>query len=506
MPPTQPTKPELAKVPYSLFAVAESPRFSPRAGLLAISRVYRSLGLPDLMGSALLFDRTPSADTADPSEQAKGHSDAQTAMSNLVESLILLQTAGADCVHDCGLLEEECLKAGLGYEKPPTSGEAEAFLRRLGQNVRNTNGLSRVHEIMAHLVNEIWKTHNPTEKISFATAKHVTIDVVTLQGAGSVHRSPHVDWAGIAKPAPFPCRILCLWREADLVLGGGDCPDVQALIHRIDEALKVIPNTVGKGRLIRAGSVCCNSKMLSWLGDQSNPYKIKVGYSKTRHTPVGFIVAVPLANETLLSLDQVRDGWSSRGIQPSLKISWKKHVPENPITLSKPVRYIAFRQSPMGPVNEPYMYALVVTNRDRAEGDMVNWYLRDARSVNQVVRDIEMLASGSNQAVLWESTGEGRFQLAMLTYNLLTAIRFRGFPKDSETISVSRLRELLIHTTGRIVKGKGEFNLKLSQAKALTIFGKLKNQFPVDEKARTKRRKRQQMLVATTTKPGHPGA
>jgi hypothetical protein len=81
------------------------------------------------------------------------------------------------------------------------------------------------------------------------------------------------------------------------------------------------------------------------------------------------------------------------------------------------------------------MYALVATNRDRGEGDMVNWYLRDARRVNQVVRDIEMLASGSNQAVLWESTGEGRFQLAMLTYNLLTAIRFWGFPKDSENIA-----------------------------------------------------------------------
>ena len=116
---------------------------------------------------------------------------------------------------------------------------------------------------------------------------------------------------------------------------------------------------------------------------------------------------------------------------------------------------------------------------------MVNWFLRDAKHVNQVVGDIEMLASGSNPGVLSELTGAGRFQLALVNYNLCAAIRYLGFPAGAGNIPISRLRELLFHATGRMAKTERVRSLKISQPNSRKVFAELRRRFPLAERDRT---------------------
>ena len=86
----------------------------PHAGLLATSRAYRSLRIPDWVAANLKLK-----------QRQRGCSDAQ-----YIECVVLLQTAGGDCPEDMSLLAgDDCLERGLGFALPKTS-VVRGFLNR----------------------------------------------------------------------------------------------------------------------------------------------------------------------------------------------------------------------------------------------------------------------------------------------------------------------------------------------------------------------------------------
>src|ERR1022692_1485181 len=99
------------------FVLDERPLYeatSPHAGLLSVSRAYRALGMPALVGANLALRK-----------RQRGFSEAQ-----FIESISLLQTVGGECPQDMRLLlGDECLERGLGYELPSVTAVRE-FLER----------------------------------------------------------------------------------------------------------------------------------------------------------------------------------------------------------------------------------------------------------------------------------------------------------------------------------------------------------------------------------------
>ena len=91
--------PLLHKTP---FVLDERPLYeatSPHAGLLSISRVYRALGMPALVGGNLALRK-----------RQRGFAEAR-----LIESISLLQAVGGECPEDMFLLAgDDCLARGLG--------------------------------------------------------------------------------------------------------------------------------------------------------------------------------------------------------------------------------------------------------------------------------------------------------------------------------------------------------------------------------------------------------
>jgi hypothetical protein len=76
---------------------------SPHAGLLGVSRAYRSLGLPQLIAANLSLRK-----------RQRGFSESQ-----IIESISLLQAVGGECPEDIKLLtQDDCLERGLGYGPP----------------------------------------------------------------------------------------------------------------------------------------------------------------------------------------------------------------------------------------------------------------------------------------------------------------------------------------------------------------------------------------------------
>lgn len=90
---------------------------SPHAGLLATSRAFRSLRLPETIAAKLSLK-----------QRARGFTGAQFVETLLL--LLLLLTAGGDCPEDLGLLKDDpCLHPGPGYAFPKVSA-MRAFLGR----------------------------------------------------------------------------------------------------------------------------------------------------------------------------------------------------------------------------------------------------------------------------------------------------------------------------------------------------------------------------------------
>jgi len=106
--------PLLQKTPFVLDARPLHEATSPHAGLLCVSRVYRSLGLPALVAANLPLRK-----------RQRGFAEAQ-----FLESLVLLQAVGGECPEDMHLLGgDDCLARGLGYA-PPKATAVREFLER----------------------------------------------------------------------------------------------------------------------------------------------------------------------------------------------------------------------------------------------------------------------------------------------------------------------------------------------------------------------------------------
>jgi hypothetical protein len=106
--------PLLSKTPFVLDPGPLEEAASGRAGLLAVSRAFRSLGIPGMVEANLALRK-----------RQRGFSEAQ-----VIESLVLLQVLGGECPEDLRLLAgDACLERGLGYQ-PPKATAARDFLER----------------------------------------------------------------------------------------------------------------------------------------------------------------------------------------------------------------------------------------------------------------------------------------------------------------------------------------------------------------------------------------
>lgn len=99
---------------------------SARAGLLTTSRAFRSVHLPEIIAANLPLKK-----------RERGFTEAQ-----MVESVVLLQTAGGDCPEDIKFLHgDECLERGLGYALPKVTALRTVSMmsrwKRCGPNARS---------------------------------------------------------------------------------------------------------------------------------------------------------------------------------------------------------------------------------------------------------------------------------------------------------------------------------------------------------------------------------
>ncbi|MDR3561321.1 MAG: hypothetical protein P4N59_07775 [Negativicutes bacterium] len=418
---------------------------SPQVGLIAIFRAYRGLGLARAVGDYWTGQSDESTST-EPTQTTS--SDA----SDLVEYLLSLQLAGADCIQDLDLMRRDaCVEEAFG-RKAPGRSRIQRFLRELGRSfIKAPLGRDPWQMVLGKSVKNI---RSKCEAENVGRLKHATIDVEIVPEPATTR----LTWRSNSPSHGFPNRVVCIWREADLVLSGGMCRHAADLIARLTAALEMI-DEFGVSRLLRAGPECCAPAVLSWVQKREFVYKTKPDgrHWKTYKKNIGYILGMPPEEAPLREMaGESRLVWSAEGSLGDGAFAWAKSHKGGDMGM---VKEFLFRKRKG---NDDYEYARLQTNVEAIDGLLFQRFLKGDFAVACAIHDIERLAQGAFPAVSAGDAGEGRFQSAILAYNIFTALRQLVFSGAERQMSLDRFRQKFICGVGRMSTKGGRW-LNLSQ-------------------------------------------
>jgi hypothetical protein len=434
---------------------------SPHAGLLATSRALRSLKIPDLVAANLQLKK-----------RDRGCSDGQ-----YIESLVLLQTAGGDCPEDMSLLAgDDCLERGLGFALPKT-GAVRAFLNRF-------------HDEQIELA-------RPPREVqkSFIMPSSPPVQGLQLVLAGGVHRTAKLyaeqgqalRMATVDQDATIIEShkenalahyegghgyqpMVAVWAEADLVLADefrdGNVPAQQEPLTCAKLAFAALPDTI-QARYFRGDSACHENDLLGWLKhpDRAQEPGGRIGFAVSARMSEELAKAIANVQEAdWKTFDKEADGtkrqWAEVDFVPG-EAGEKKD--------SKPLRYVGLRLlKPQGLLfndgNDRHHHA-VVSNLDWDGAKLLNWHREKAGTVEHVHDEVKNALAGGHMPSQHFAVNAAWFKLALLAYNIASAIKGLCFSPEERTARFKKYRLLLVHLAGRMSRFQCKLRLRFRASK-----------------------------------------
>lgn len=449
--------PLLKKTPFILDPRPLTEASSPHAGLLATSRAFRSLGIPDLIGGALKLRK-----------RQRGYSEAQMA-----EILTLLHTVGGDCPEDIGLLANDpCLERGLGYVPPKVTAvreflelfhdEAIVSLRPAREIQQSfifpgTEPINALQEVQAHTVRRIARRYEQQGQ-----AQHIaTVDQdATIIESHKKAALPHYEGGRGYQP------MVAVWAEADLVLADefrdGNVPARQAPLTCAKMAFAALPPDI-KARYFRGDAACHENKLIHWLRHPDR--------AKEAGGSIGFAVSAIMSKELNKALREVREKeWTTFDTETDGTLRQWAELPFVPgdsyeCKDSRPLRHVGLRllkaQGVLFADGSDRHYHAVITNRDLRGDKLLNWHREKAGTVEHVHDEIKNALGGGHMPSQRFSVNAAWFKFALLAYNLASAIKGLCFDPQERTVRFKKYRLLLVHLAGRMNRNNCVMGLRL---------------------------------------------
>ena len=449
--------PVLKKTPFVLDPRPLTEASSPHAGLLATSRAYRSLGVPDLIASQLKLRK-----------RQRGYSEGQMA-----ESLVLLQTVGGDCPEDISLLSNDpCLERGLGYRPPKVTAvreflelfhDEEVELLRPSREVQksfimpSTEPVEALQEVQAHTVRRIAKRYEQQGQAQ----RIATVDQdATIIESHKKAALSHYEGGRGYQP------MVAIWVEADLVLADefrdGNVPARQEPLTCAKQAFAALPANITE-RYFRGDSACHENELLRWL---THPDR-----ATEPGGAIGFAISAFTSQELSQAIKRIRDKeWKTFGTEPDGTLRQWAEVPFVPgegyeKKDSRPLRYVGLRLLKLqgvlfGDGSDRHHHA-VITNRDLPGDKLLDWHREKAGTVEHVHDEIKNALGGGHMPSQRFAVNAAWFKLALLSYNLASAIKGLCFDPEDRTVRFKKYRLLLVHLAGRMNRNNCVMGLRL---------------------------------------------
>ena len=448
--------PVQSKSPFEIDPRPLDEMASPHAGLLATSRAFRSLKLPDLIAANLPLK-----------ERKRGFTEGQ-----FVETVLLLQTVGGDCVEDVKLLAgDPCLQRGLGFEIPKASA-LRSFLDRFHDEdvaasrpkreeqksfiLPSSQPVQGLQQVQAGMVGRIAKLYaQQGQEIKVATIDQDATIIESHKQAALAH------YEGGRGYQP----MVASWAEADLVLADefrdGNVPARQAPLNCALMAFAALPQTV-RTRYFRGDSACHENQLIGWL---KHPQREQEPGGR-----IGFAVSAMLGQELAAALSKVGEkNWKTFATESDgTQRQWAEvdFVPGEATEKkeSKPLRYVGLRllkaQGTLFADGSDRHHHAVVTNLDWDGARLLNWHREKAGTIEHVHDEVKNALGGGHMPSQHFAVNAAWFKMALLAYNLASAIKGLCFSPEERTARFKKYRLLLVHLSGRMSRFQCKLRLR----------------------------------------------
>ena len=438
--------PTQQKSPFEIDARPLDEMSSPHAGLLPTSRAFRSLKLPALIAANLPVKR-----------RQRGFCEAE-----FVESLVLLQTAGGDCPEDIQLLADDlCLERGLGFKLPKVSA-VRSFLDRFHDadlaatrpqreeqksfilpSSRPVQGLQAVQAGAVQHIAQLYAQQG--QALHIATVDQDATIIESHKQAALTH------YEGGRGYQP----MVAIWAEADLVLADefrdGNVPARQQPLTCAQMAFAALPATI-RQRYFRGDSACHENDLLGWLKhpDRAQEPGGRIGFA------VSAMMSQPLAAALIRIADRQWQTFATEADGTLRQWAEVDFVPGEACEKkdSQPLRYVGLRLlKPQGVLfadgSDRHHHA-VLTNLPWAGDRLLNWQREKAGTVEHVHDEVKNALGGGHMPSQHFAVNAAWFKLALLTYNIASAIKGLCFCPEERTARFKRYRLLLVDLAGRM--------------------------------------------------------
>ena len=390
-----------------------------------------------------------------------------------VESLLVLNAAGGDCLEDFECLREDRgLAAMLGYEVP--SPEAA---RKFLYHFHEPEKIEQAQQQLA--AGEC--SYVPEESAALRGLAQVNQDVVrelARRCAGERIATIDMDatviesWKREAKATYEGGHgyqpMVALWAEMNVVTAeefrDGNVPALKDPLRVAQRAYAALPGTIQE-RYFRGDSACDEEQLLSWLRDEQRS-----------NGPQGFIGFAVSARMNPVLREEIEatavEKWQpySEDSEAVKECAQVEYFPEETAAnrYREPLRTIAIRirkkQQRLFADGSEVKYFAVRTNLwDWKPKRLLEWHRQKAGTI-EAVHDVlkNELAAGVLPCGRYGANAAW-FRLAVITYNVLTAMKRLVLPADLQRARPKRLRFLIFQQPGKLIHHARKTILRLGR-------------------------------------------
>jgi hypothetical protein len=369
------------------------------------------------------------------------------------------------------LAGDDCLERGLGFALPKT-GAVRGFLNRF-----HDEDLELARPPRAVQKSFIMPSSEPVQGLQSVLAGGVRRTAKLYAEQGQLLRIATVDQDATIieshKESALPHYeggrgyqpMVAVWAEADLVLADefrdGNVPAQQEPLSCARLAFAALPDQIQQ-RYFRGDSACHENDLLGWL---KHPDR-----AQEPGGAIGFAVSARMSPELAQAIAQI----------PKLK--WKTFATEADGTLrqwaevdfvpgeagekkdSQPLRYVGLRLlKPQGVLfndGTDRRHHAVVTNLDWDGAKLLNWHREKAGTVEHVHDEVKNALAGGHMPSQHFAVNAAWFKLALLAYNIASAVKGLCFSPQERTARFKKYRLLLVHLAGRMSRFQCKLRLR----------------------------------------------
>ena len=449
------TSPTLQPLNFEVDPEPVEQKVTANAGLPLAAHMCRSLMMPQSVERNVQIK-----------ERDRGFDEA-----TMVESFILLNVAGGDCIDDFDhLRKDEGVVELIGHELPSSSA-ARTFLYKFHDDNLIEEAKAKIGpDQIAYIPDETvalsglgFVNRDLIQTISRGVSgvKNATIDLdATI--IGSSKREAKCTYEGEKGYQP----MVALWAETGLVVADqfrdGNVPAIMDPLRVTKAAFASLPEII-EAYYFRGDSACHEGDLVQWLCDEN-----REGGSKGH---IGFAISARMSKELHHAMEKT-DDWKPYGKSDSEVIRECADVvfvsnKEAKNRDSKPLRYVGIRithrQGSLFSDGNKTKYFAVLSNRwDLSAEELLEWHREKAGTIELAHDVIKNELAGGVMPCGRFGADAAWFRLTLISYNILAAMKLLALPPELKTARPKRLRFLIFNTAGVIIHHARKVILRLA--------------------------------------------